>query len=188
MAPTDWVCGESFPLHRWHIFLQCFSWQKGRGISLEALFYKVTNPIEKPKNRCFWTVVLEKTLESPLSCKEIQLVHPKGNQSWILIENNDAEAETPILWLPDVKNWLIGKDPDAGKDWRQEKMGIAESEMVGWHHWPNGHEFKYIPGVGDGHWGLVCCSPWGSKEVDMTERLNWIPFMGAPPWWLNHFL
>ena len=94
------------------------------------------------KNWCFWTVVLEKTLESPLDCKEIQLVHPKGSQSWIFIERTDVEAETPILWPPDVKNWLIGKDPDAGKDWRQEEKGTVEDEMVGWHHQLNGHELE----------------------------------------------
>ena len=94
-----------------------------------------------PKNGCFWTVVLEKTLESPLDCKEIQPVHPKGSQSWIFIGRTDAEAETPILWPPDVKNWLIGKDPDAGKDWSQEEKGTTEDEMVGWHHWLSGHEF-----------------------------------------------
>ena len=94
------------------------------------------------KNWCFWTVVLEKTLESPLDCREIQLVHPKGNQSWTYIGRIDAEAETPVLWPPDVKNWLIGKDPDAGKDWSQEEKGMTEDEMVGWHHWLNGHEFE----------------------------------------------
>ena len=95
-----------------------------------------------PKNWCFWTVVLEKTLESPLDCKEIQLVHPKGNQSWIFIWRTDAEAETPILWPPDVKNRLIGKDPDAGKVWRREEQGTTEREMVGWHHERDGHEFE----------------------------------------------
>ena len=95
-----------------------------------------------PKHSCFGTVVLEKTLESPLDCKEIQPVHPKGNQSWIFIGRTDVEAETPILWTPDVKNWLIWKDPDAGKDWRQEEKGMTENEMVGWHHWLNGHEFE----------------------------------------------
>ena len=94
------------------------------------------------KNWCFWTVVLEKTLESPLNSKEIQPVHPKGNQSWIFIGKTDAEAETPVLWPPDAKNWLIGKDPDAGKDWRQEEKGTTEDEMFGWHHWLNGHEFE----------------------------------------------
>ena len=100
------------------------------------------------KNWCFWTVVLDKTLESPLDCKEIQSVHPKGNQSWVFVGRTDAEAETPILWPPDAKNWLIGKDPDAGKDWRQEK-GTTEDEMVGRHHRLNGHEFEQTPGVGD---------------------------------------
>ena len=95
-----------------------------------------------PKNWCFWTVVLEKTLESPLDCKEIELVHPKGNQSWIFIGRTDIEAETPILWPPDAKSWLIGKDPDAGKDWRQEEKGTTEDEMVGCHHQLNGHEFE----------------------------------------------
>ena len=124
-----------------------------------------------PKNWCFWTVVLEKTLESPLNLKEIKPVHPKGNQSWIFIGRTDAEAETQILWPPDGKNWLIGKDLDAGKDWRQEK-GMTEDEMVGWHHWLNGHEFEQVPGDDEGPGSLVCCSPWGHKESDTTEQLN----------------
>ena len=95
-----------------------------------------------PKNWCFWTVMLEKTLESPLDCKEIQPAHPKGNQSWIFIGRTDAETQTPILWPHDSKKWLIWKDPDAGKDWRQEKKGMTEDEMVGWRYWLNGHEFK----------------------------------------------
>ena len=103
-----------------------------------------------PKNWCFWTMVLEKTLENPLDCKEIKSVNPKGNQSWLFIGRTGAEAETPILWPPDVKNWLIGKDPDAGKDWRQEEKGTTEGEMVGWYHQCHGHEFEYAPGVGDG--------------------------------------
>ena len=126
-----------------------------------------------PKNRCFSTVVLEKTLESPLNCKEIKLVNPKGNQSWILIGRTDAEAETPILWPPDAKNWLIGKDPDIGKDWRQEEKRTTEDEMVGLHHWFDGHEFEQASGIGDGQGSLACCSPWGCKESDTTERLNW---------------
>ena len=125
------------------------------------------------KNWCFWAVLLEKTLESPLDCKTIQPVHPKGNQSWIFIGSTDAEAETPILWPPDAKNWLIWKYPDAGKDRRQEEKGMTEDEMVGWHHWLNEHEFVSSPGVGDGQGGLASCSPWGRKESDMTERLNW---------------
>ena len=126
-----------------------------------------------PKNWCFWTVVLEETLESPLDCKEIQPVHPKGNKSWIFIGRTDAEAETPILWPPDAKNWLLGKDPDAGKDWRQEERGTTEDEMVGWHHRLNGHEFEQAWGIGDGQGGLACCSPQGCKESDIAERLNW---------------
>ena len=117
--------------------------------------------------------MLEKTLESPLDCKEIQPVHPKGDQSWVFIGRTDAEAETPILWPPDLKNWLIWKDPDAGKDWGQEEKGTAEDEMARWHHQLNGHEFKQTPGVGDGQGGLVCCSSWDHKETDTTERLNW---------------
>ena len=124
-----------------------------------------------PKNWCFWTVVLEKTLESPWDSKEIQSVNPKGNQSWIIIGRTDAEAETPILWPPNVKNWLIWKDPNAGKDWRQEK-GTTKEQMVGWHHQLNEHEFEWAPGVGDGQGGLACCSSWGHKESDTTELSN----------------
>ena len=126
-----------------------------------------------PKNWCFWTMVLEKTLESPLDCKEIQPVHPKGNQSWIFIGRTDAEAETPILWPPDAKNWLIGKNPDAVKDWRQEEKGTREDEMIGSYHQLNGHEFEQASGVGDGQGSLACYSPRGQKESDMTEWLNW---------------
>ena len=110
-------------------------------------------------------------LKSPLDCKEIQPVHPTRNQSWIFTGRTDAEAETLILWPPDVKNWLTSKDPDPGKDWKWEK-GTIEGEMVGEHHWLDGHEFGKTPGVGDGQGGLACCSPWGLKESDMTERLN----------------
>ena len=117
-------------------------------------------------------------LESPLDCKEIQPVHPKGDQSWVFIGRTDAEAETPILWPPDVKNWLIGKDPDAGKDWGQEEKGTTEDEMVGWHHRHNGHGFGWTPGVGDGQGGLACCNSWGCKESDTTEQLNWTELMG----------
>ena len=116
--------------------------------------------------------MLEETLLSPLDCKEIQPVHPKGHQSWIFIGRTDAEAETPILWLPDAKNWLTGKDPDAGKDWRREEKGTTTDEMVGWHHWLNRHVFELNPGVGDGQVGVACCNPWGCKESDTTEQLN----------------
>ena len=125
------------------------------------------------KNWCFWTAELEKTLESPLDSKEIQLVHPKGNPSWIFFGRTDADAETPILWPPDAKNWLTGKDSDAGKDWRQEEKRITEDEMVGWHHQLDGHEVEQAPRVVDGHGSLACCRTWGRKESDMTERMNW---------------
>ena len=128
------------------------------------------------KNWCFWTVVLEKTLESSLDCGEIQPVHPKGSQSWVFTGRTDAEAETPILWPPDVKSWLIGKDPDAGRDWGQEEKGTTEDEMAGWHHQLDGHEFEWTPGVCDGQGGLACCDSccWKSQTrlSDWTE-LNW---------------
>ena len=125
------------------------------------------------KNWCFWTVVLEKTLESPLDYKEIKPFTSKGNQFWIFIGRTDAEAETPVLWPSDGRNWLIVKDPDAGQDWRQEEKGMTEDEMVGWHHQFNGHELGQTPGDGDGQGSLVCCSPWGCEELDTT-------------WWLNN--
>ena len=124
------------------------------------------------KNWCFWTMVLEK-LESPLDCKEIQPVHPKGNQSWIFTGRTDAKAKTPVLWPPDVKNRLIGKDPDAGKVWRWDEKEMTGDEMVGWHHQLNGPKFEQALGVGDGQGILVCCSPWHCKESDMTEFLKW---------------
>ena len=126
-----------------------------------------------PKNGYFWTAMLEKTLESPLDCKEIQLVHPKGDRSWVFIGRTDVEAEIPVLWPPDVKSWLIGKDPDAGKDWGQEEKGMTEDEMVGWHHRLNGHGFVGTLGFGDRRGGLACCSSWVCKVSDMTDWLNW---------------
>ena len=125
-----------------------------------------------PKNRCFWTVVLYKTLESPLDCKEIKPANPKGRHPWIFIGR--SEAETPILWPPDAKSWLIGKDPDAGKDQGHEEKGATEAEMVGWHHRLNGHEFELASRVGDGQGSQECCSPLGLKESDTTEQLNWL--------------
>ena len=126
------------------------------------------------KNWCFWTVVLEKTLESPLDCKEIQPVHPKGDQSWVFIVRTDVEAETPIRWPPDAESWLIWKYTDAGKHWRQEEKGLTEDEMVGWHHWLNGHEFGWTLGVGDRQGGLVCCNSWGRRVGhDWATELNW---------------
>ena len=125
------------------------------------------------KNWCFWTMMLEKTLESSLDCKEIQPVNPKGNQSWMFIGSTDTESETPILWPPDAKSLLIWINPGAGKDWGQEEKEMTEKEMVGWHHRHNGHGFEWTLGVGDGQWGLACCNSWGCKESDTTERLNW---------------
>ena len=119
------------------------------------------------------TVVLEKTLESPVDFKEIKSVHPKGNQLWIFIGRTDAEAKAPIVWPPDTKSWLIRKDPDAGKDWRQEEKGTTEDEMVGWHHQLDGHDLGQTDGDGEGQGRLVCYSPWGCKELDTT-------------WWLNN--
>ena len=125
------------------------------------------------KNWCFWTVVLEKTLESPLDCKEIQPVHPEGDQLWDFLGRNDAKAETPVLWSPHVKSWLTGNNSDAGRDWGQEEKGTTEDEMAEWHHRLDGHEFEWTPGVGDGQGGLTCCDLWGRKDSDRTERLNW---------------
>ena len=128
------------------------------------------------KNWCFWTVVLEKTLESPLDCKEIQPVHPKGDKFWVFIGRTDVEAETLILWPPDAKSWLIWKDPDAGKDWGREEKGMTEDDVVGWHHWLNGHGFGWTSGVGDGQGGLACCGSWGCKESEMTDWTELISF------------
>ena len=122
---------------------------------------------------CFWKVVLEKTLEIPLDCKEIKSVNPKGNQSSIFIGRTDAEAETPVLWPPHEKSWLMGKDCDAGRDWRKEEKGTAKDEMAGWHHQHDGRESEWTPGVGDRQGGLAYCDSWGCKESDTTERLNW---------------
>ena len=161
MSPRkrDWPLLLFFLIHTlyWSIIdLQCF-WCTTRWFSYIYI----------------WTVVLERALESPLDCQEIQSVHPKGDQSWIFIGRTDAEAEASILWPPNVKNWLIGKDPDAGKDWRQEEKGTMEDEMVRWHHQLNGHKFEQALEVGDEQGSLACCSPWGHKELDMTKWLNW---------------
>ena len=126
-----------------------------------------------PKNWCYWTVVLKKTLESPLDCKEIQPVHFKGDQSWVFFGRTNAEAETPIVWPPHAKSWLIGKDSDVWRNWGLEEKGTTEAEMAGWHHWRDGCEFEWTPGVGDGQGGLACCDSQGRKESDTTERMNW---------------
>ena len=129
------------------------------------------------KNWCFWTVVLEKTLENPLDCKEIQPVHPKWDQSWMFIGRTDVEAETPILLPPHAKSWLIGKESDSGRDWGQEEKGTTQDEMAGWHHQFDGHEFVWTPGFGVGQDGLACCNSWGRKELDTTEWLSWTELM-----------
>ena len=129
-----------------------------------------------PKNWCFWTVVLEKTLKVLLDWKEIKPVHPKGNNSWIFTGRTDAEAKTPMLWPPDAKNWLTGKDPDTGKDWRQEEKGRIDDKMVGWHHRLDGYEFEHALRVGD---GLVCCSTWGHKETWLS---NWTELILLKHW------
>ena len=125
-----------------------------------------------PKHSCFWTVVVEKTLESPLDSKKIKAVNPKGNQPWIFIGRIDAEVEAPILWLSDLKSQLIGKDPDAGLERGQEQKRVIEDAMVGWHHWFNVHEFEQTLGYSEGQGSLVCCSSWGHKDSDTTEQLN----------------
>ena len=125
------------------------------------------------KNWCFWTVVLQKTLESSLDCKEIQPIHSGGDQPWDFFGRNHAKVETPVLWPPHAKSWLIGKDSDTGRDWGQEEKGTTEDEMAWWHHWLDGRESEWTLGVGDGQGGLACCNSWGCKESDTTERLNW---------------
>ena len=142
-----------------HYFANKFPSSQGYGFSSGHVWIWELDYKESwaQKNWCFWTVVLEKTLESPLDFKEIQPLHPKGDQSWVFIGRTDVEAETLILWPPDSKSWLIGKDTDAGKDWGQEEKGMTEDEVVGWHHWHNGHELGWTLGVGDGQEGLVCC-------------------------------
>ena len=153
-----------------HYFANKGSYSQGYGFSsspvwMWGLDYKESWAL---RNWCFWTVVLEKTLESPLDCKEIKPVNPKGNQSWIFTRRTDAEAEAPILWPPHAKNWFIKKDPDAGKDWRQEEKGLTEDEMVGWHHQLDRHEFEQTLGDSEAQGSLACCSPWGHEESDMT--------------------
>ena len=177
--PTSWK--ESYDQPRQHIKKQRYYFankglsSQGYGFSIGHVWMWELDCEEswEPKNWCFWTVVLEKTLESPLDCKEIQAVHSEGDQPWDFFGRNDAKAETPVLWPPHAKSWLIGKDSAAGKDWGQEEKGMTEDEMAGWHHWLDGHESEWTLGVGDGQGGLVCCDSWGRKESDTTEPLNW---------------
>ena len=126
-------------------------------------------------------MVLEKTLESPLDFKEIKPVNSKGNQCWIFIGRTDAEVAALILWPPDAKSWLTGRNSDAGKDWGQEEKGMIEDEMFGWHHWLNGHEFEQTLGDSEGQGSMEYCSPWGCKELDTTERLNNNSCLGPSP-------
>ena len=135
--------------------------------------------ISRNSHWCFWTVVLEKTLESPLDCKEIQPVHSEGDKPWAFFGRNDAKAETLVLWPPHVKTWFIGRDSDAGKNGGQEEKATTEDEMAGWHHQLDGREFEWTLGVGDEQWGLACCDSWGCKESDTTERLNWTELNGC---------
>ena len=153
--PTKICCSQSYGFSSSHVWM----WE---------LYHKEG---WAPKNRCFQTMVLEKTLESPMDNKEIKPANPKGNQSWLFTVKTDAEAEAPILWPPDAKSQLIGKDPDAGKDWGQEERRVTEDE-VGWHHWLSRCEFEQTPGDNEGQGNVVCCSSSGCKELDMTEWLN----------------
>ena len=154
------------------LFRSAYPFSQGYGFSSGHVWMRELDCEESwaPKNWCFWTVVLEKTLESPLDYKEIQPVHSKGDQPWVFFGRNDAKAKTPVLWPPHAKSWLIGKDSDAGRGWGQEEKGTTEDEMAGWHH---RRESEWTPGVGDGQGGLECCDSWGCKESDMTEWLNW---------------
>ena len=165
---------QSFKTQRHHFANKC-PYSQSYGFSSSHVWMWELDCKESwaPRNWCFWTVVLEKTLESPLDCKEIEPVNPKGDQSWVFIGRTDVIAETLILWPPHAKNWLIGKDSDAGRDWRQEEKGMTEDEMAGWYHWLDGRESQWTLGVGDGQGGLTCCDSWGRKESDMTERLIW---------------
>ena len=166
---SDFRPQEEEIYHYFHLFLYYLPWSKGYGFSSGHVWMWELDCEESwaPKNWCFWTVVLEKTLENPLECKEIQPVNSEGGQSWDFLGRNDAKAETPVLWPAHAKSWLIGKDFDTGRDGGQEEKGTTEDEMAGWHHWLDGHEFEWTPG------GLACWDSWGCKESDTPERLNW---------------
>ena len=176
---------SQFPVDR---YLGCFQSSQISGFSSSHVWKWELDYKESwaPKNWWFWTVVMENTLEGPLDLKEIQLVHLKGNQSWIFIKRPDVEAETQVLWPPDVKSWLIGKDLDAGQDWRQEDKGMTEDEMVGWHHQLDGHEFEQAPGVGDGQGSLVNGSPRGHEESNRIEWQNWTESFLLPAIFCNY--
>ena len=174
MVLKNLFTGQQFKKHR-HYFANKGLSSQGYGLSSGHICMWELDCEEswEPQNWCFWTVVLEKTLESPLDCKEIQSVHSKEDQSWVFIGRTDAKAETPILWPPHAKSWLIGKDSDAGRDWGQEEKGTTEDEMAGWHHLLDGCESQWTLGVGGRQGGLACCDSRGHKESDMTEQLNW---------------
>ena len=170
-------CIPHIIVHLWHrhYFANKGPSSQGYGFSSGCVRMWELNCEESwvPKNWCFWTVVLEKTLESPLDSQEIQPVHPKGDQTWVFFGRIDAKAETPILWPLHAKSWRIGKDSDAGRDWGQEEKGTTEDKMAGWHHQLYGRESEWTLGVGDGQGGLACCDSWVCKESDTTERLKW---------------
>ena len=167
-----WSSSNQFPRFRVSRFLKIKYEDNFSGAKKHSMDFPIPTSHHKegwvPENRCFWTVVLEKTHESPLDSKEIKPVNLKGNQSWIFIGKTGAEAESPILWPPDAKSWLIRKDPNAGKDWGQKEKGMTEDEMVGWHHWLHRHEFEQTQGDNEAQGSLACCSPWGPKESDTT--------------------
>ena len=154
------------------IKLTCWGWHNKKVERNYILDIWAPNYAVALKNWCFWTVVLEKTLESPLDCKQIQPVHSEGDQPWDFFGRNNAKAETPELWPPHSKSWLIGKDSDAGRDCGQEEKGMTEDEMAGWYYWLDGRESEWTLGVGDGQEGLACCNSWGRKELDTTDRLH----------------
>ena len=163
---------QNIKKQRHHFANKCLFSQSSGFFSSHVWMWKLGHEVWVPKIWCFQTLVLEKTLESPLDCNEIKPVNLKGNQPWIFSVRTDAKAETPVLWLHDAKSWFTGKDSDSGKGWGQDEKQVTEDEIVGWHHGLNGHEFEQAPGDGEGQGSLVCCSPWGNKESDMTEWLN----------------
>ena len=186
LLATPWTVARQAPLSKWFFRQEYWSGLPfpspgdlpDPGIepgspTLQADFLPSEPPEKEGWSSWIHAKQLEKTLESPLDCKEIKPVNPKGNQSWIFIGRIDAEAEVPILWPPHEKNWLIGKDPDAGRDWGQEEKGTTEVEIVGWYHRLDAHDFEQALGVSVGQGSLVCCSLWGHKNLDMTESLNW---------------
>ena len=181
-------CHLAYLTYMQSISWEMLGWKKHKLESRLLGEISITSEGWAPKNWCFWTAVLEKTPESPLDCKEIQPVHSEGDQPRDFFGRSDAKAETPVLWPPHVKGWLIGKDSDAGRDWGQEEKGTTEDEMAGWHHWLDGHESGWTPGVGDGQGGLVCCNSWGCKESDKTEWLNWTEVMGWALIQFNQYL